>query len=77
MLCMTPSARAAALLLAVTVAIPLCAQSASDQLVITGARVNFLATPNTITISGRNFGTETPMVKLQDTALVVTSSLTS
>ncbi len=74
MLRMTRSVMAAALLLTVAIAVPLHAQSDSGRPVITGAQVSFLTTPYKLTITGRNFGTNTPIVQLQDTALTVTSS---
>jgi hypothetical protein len=56
----------------VCVSSALLAQKTRTELVITGAQVNF--SNNTITITGRNFGTGTPEVQLGDTALVVSSS---
>jgi len=56
----------------VCVSSALLAEKAPKELVITGAQVNF--SNNTITITGNNFGTRTPEVKLGETALVVSSS---
>jgi hypothetical protein len=51
----------------------LATSSSSHQVVIVSAQVNLLVTPNTIAISGQNFGTSKPTVTLDAMTLAVTS----
>jgi hypothetical protein len=51
----------------------LATASANHQVVIVSAKVNFSITPNTIAISGQNFGTSKPTVTLDALKLAVTS----